>query len=93
MKDRFYYPDFPQTCPEGLPERFYQAFGNYLEGVPTGSFLQAVLENDLREAVMRADADSYASLREIVSFVHNCMPTKCCGSYDTVSEWLFARAR
>lgn len=86
--DRFYYPDFPKTCPETLPPHIYEAFGRYLEGVSTGSFLQALLENDLREAMFRADAQSLLCLRDIVVFVHNCMPSACWGSRIAVSDWL-----
>jgi hypothetical protein len=86
--DRFYYPDFPKTCPEAVPVRFYEALGRYLEGTPTGGFLRSVLSNDLREAVFTADEEALAGLRALVGFVHNCMPSECWGSRDKVAAWL-----
>lgn len=56
--------------------------------IPTGGFLQAVLENDLMEAFARADETSRANLFEIVCFVYNELPSNCYGSKDKVREWL-----
>ena len=60
----------------------------YVEfGVPTGSFLQAVLENDLMEAMGRADDDNRNDIFEICSYIYNETPSACHGSPEKVKQW------
>jgi len=70
-----------QTIKEGL-DRYTQ------HHVQTGSFLRAVLENDLRDAVCRADDDNMRDLREIVMYVYWELPGQCWGSPELVRAWL-----
>jgi hypothetical protein len=56
-------------------------------GVPCGGFLTAVLENDLMEAMNRADESSRANLFNICSFVYNDLPAGCHGSREAVAKW------
>ncbi len=56
--------------------------------IPTGSFLGAVLSNDLRGAMMRADDDNLATLFHIVAYVYNEIPSECWGSPERVNAWL-----
>ena len=58
------------------------------EGIPTGGFLRAVLENDLMEAFARADRQNTDDMEEIVSFVYNDLPSACHGSPEIVKKWL-----
>jgi hypothetical protein len=58
------------------------------ERVPTGSFIRAVLENNLREAFGRADDDNRADLFEIVCYCYNDIPAGCWGSPERVRRWL-----
>lgn len=60
------------------------------DGVPTGDFLRAVLENDLMEAMGRGDSECLRDLPQIASFVYNNMPSACHGSPKKVEEWLEA---
>lgn len=53
-----------------------------------GGFLVAVLENDLRDAVGRADAASLAALPACVGYLYNRMPSGCHGSPAKVQAWL-----
>ncbi len=55
---------------------------------PTGSFLQAILENNLMEAVGRADDDNLRDIVEIVRFVYWDMPHTCHGSPKIVAAWV-----
>jgi len=55
---------------------------------PTGSFLRAVLENDLMEAFGRADEDNLRDIHEILSHVYNNIPASCHGSPEIVNNWL-----
>lgn len=54
---------------------------------PVGHFLTAVLSNNLFEAVSRADEESMRSLRHIVRFIYNEMPSQCHGSPEKVKAW------
>lgn len=54
----------------------------------TGSFLEAVLSNDLREACNRADTDNARALFDLVAYLHNRCPSGCWGSPEKVSQWL-----
>ncbi len=59
-----------------------------LRGVPTGSFLEAVISNDLREAMARADEGSRACLFELVTYLHNDCPGGCWGSPERYRDWM-----
>jgi len=54
----------------------------------TGSFLRAVLENNLKESFARADDDNARDMHEIVAYVYNELPGACWGSPERVREWL-----
>jgi hypothetical protein len=83
MYDRTYCKSVPVALLDGL--ELYAT-----RGVPTGDFLRAVLSNDLRMAVGRADDRSLAALREIVMFTYNEMPPLCQGSPERVASWIKA---
>ena len=55
---------------------------------PKGSFVTAVLCNDLRETIERADPDNRLTLLQIVSYCHNEIPGMCWGSQQKVEAWL-----
>lgn len=55
-----------------------------LHKIPTGSFLRAVLENDLTEALSRADAESLENLKEIHMYIYNRLPSDIWGSRSAV---------
>ena len=69
--------------------------GNLLPGlqrwrdlrVRPGSFLCAVLENDLRKAVQSADPVSYGALRAIVEWCWNELPADAWGSPEKMDAW------
>jgi hypothetical protein len=74
---------------ELIPPRLINALYAYGdEGRPTGDFLRAVLENDLRTAIGLGDSESLAVLPIICRFVYNEMPAKCHGSPEVVATWL-----
>ncbi len=56
--------------------------------LPPGSFVRAVLENNLMEAMGRADEMSLAGLFEIVRYVRWEIPSNCHGSPEKVTAWL-----
>lgn len=58
------------------------------DGIATGSFLRAVLENNLIDAVKRADETSLASLRSLVFTIDEHLPQAAYGSPAAVEAWL-----
>lgn len=58
-----------------------------IDGGGVGLFLTAVLDNNLREAVARADDQSLAGLRAIVQFLHNYAPPGCWGDEERREGW------
>jgi hypothetical protein len=83
-----YYQPFPEVCPKDLPKHFYDSLKLYLEhGCQPGQFLTAVLSNDLVRAVTYADPEAMASLKRIVQFVYNDIPSPCWGTPDRVQAW------
>lgn len=52
-----------------------------------GSFLYAVLTNNLREAFGRADAENRASMGAWVDYLYNYAPKDCWGSVENVNRW------
>lgn len=72
-----------------IPEHTRVSLNNYVcNGIPTGSFLRAVLSNDLFEAFARADSINAANMSKIVTFVYAYVPRCCYGNEATVNEWL-----
>ena len=72
-----------------IPVLIIQGLSRYAEQhQPVGSFLQAVLTNNLREAFARADAPNRAALWEIVGYCHWELPSDCWGSEERVRSWL-----
>lgn len=56
--------------------------------LPPGAFLAAVLSNDLREAVLRADPRSMAAMKQIVNWVVWEVPSGAWGSREKVAAWI-----
>jgi hypothetical protein len=57
-------------------------------GKPVGSFLQAVIDNDLKSAVLRADAQNTRQLAFIIKALWNYAPPGCWGKPGCYMEWL-----
>ena len=75
-----------------LPLATQEGLQNYVEHhYPVGHFLTAVLSNDLREAVNRADNDNLVALTEIVKWLFWNVPSVCWGSPENVRAWLARR--
>jgi|SRR5579863_159924 len=75
-----------------IPGRIRGALHRYVEHhIPTGDFLRAVLENDLKNAFALADDDCLAALFHIVAFCYNEIPGPCWGSKEAFREWVGAR--
>lgn len=72
-----------------IPEHLHEGLVEYFAARrPVGSFLTAVLENDLRGAASRADEVNRYCLAEIVMFLYNYCPSPAWGSPTAVAAWL-----
>jgi hypothetical protein len=73
---------------ELLPMHMREGFRLYIErGIPGGSFMNAVLSNDLMGAFGRADDINSAAMFNICCFIRNEAPMGCHGSAEQVHEW------
>ena len=72
-----------------MREQTKQALMNYVEkGTEPDAFLEAVLCNDLVNAVVLADPTNYAGLKDIVLWVTTQAPESSWGSAAKVNSWL-----
>lgn len=80
--------------PDLIEPRFRESIDAYVAtGRPTGGFLEAVLSNDLKDAIGRADGRALDSLPHIVAYLYNQCPLGCWGSRERVREWIAARRK
>jgi hypothetical protein len=71
-----------------LPAHMHGAMLRWIEhGIYPGGFLTAVLENDLRAAVARADMVNATRLPDYVRYLYNDAPSGCWGSPAKVRAW------
>lgn len=74
-----------------LPEHIRDGVRLYIEhGVPPGGFLTAVISNDLKNALGRADDIHRPRLHDIVRFFYCDAPAGCWGSPEALDEWIDA---
>jgi hypothetical protein len=72
-----------------VPSHMHGGLIRYLEcGIEPGHFLYAVLSNDLRRAVERADLTNLHRLADYVKFLYNYAPSSSWGSPERVSDWI-----
>ncbi len=72
-----------------LPRDIEESIKRYVnDGVPTGGFLEACIENDLKEAVGRADMVNIRIIPTIVAYLYNETPAGCWGYKGAFEKWL-----
>lgn len=72
-----------------IPSHMLESIDLYLQhGCPPGSFLYAVLCNNLTESVARADTHNIHNLPAYAAFLYNEMPRGSWGSEEKVGAWL-----
>lgn len=77
---------------DGLPDSLIGGMQRWIEdGIPTGDFLTAVLEDSLSRAFGRADDLNRAAMFSIVSWIYNEAPGCCWGSKEKVKAWYMRR--
>jgi hypothetical protein len=69
-----------------------EAVNRYVrDGDMPGDFLTAVICNDLREAIARADDHNQVNLPAYIAYLHNEAPGQCWGSREKMNAWIKAR--
>jgi len=75
--------------PERFPKHLRAGMEAYvLWGQLPGSFLVAVLENNLYQAFALADPDSKVGLEAVVRWCHMNLPSAAWGNEELVLEWV-----
>lgn len=86
---QFYYDALANTA---IPVEMHDGVVLYLlHGLHPGSFLTAVLENDLRKACDRADDVNRVALWRYVAFFTWHFPATAWGSTENVTAWMAYR--
>lgn len=71
-----------------LPDYMQDGMKLWVErGILPGSFLEAVLRNDLMGALGRADSNNIERLKDYGMFLYNEVPSTCFGSDEKVQAW------
>ncbi len=72
-----------------VPDRMLSHMLAYAErGEPVGNFLSAIIDNDLLEAVGRADDENIANLPAFVGWFYNECPSDAFGSREKRLAWI-----
>ena len=72
-----------------IPERMEPSIRRYIDDkVLPGDFLQAVICNDLKEAVGRADEENMDNLPAYAAYFYNEAPATCWGSPEKMKAWI-----
>ena len=71
-----------------IPEHLRQPLGRYLiHSLHPGSFLRAVIANNLTHTIAAADETSLHALRPLVLFLSNYAPAYSCGYAGAYQIW------
>ncbi len=72
-----------------IPVRMQEAMTRYVQdGITPGSFLCAVIDNDLRGAIFQADDTHTLLVPLFVNWFYSEAPANCCGSRAARLEWV-----
>jgi len=75
----------------GIPDYMHDVIIRYYErGIPPGHFLTAVIDNDLRGAIERADDTNVMALKAYVMWFYNQAPSGSWGKAGSVARWVKA---
>ena len=73
----------------GLPEHMRNGAKLYIEsGILPGSFMTAIISNDLATACATADSINKERIYEICSWFYLMAPSDCYGSSDKMNAWI-----
>jgi len=72
-----------------IPKETLETLQRYIDrGLPPGGFLEAVLENNLVDAVVRADSKNREAIPAIVEHIWNKAPARCWANRERVDRWI-----
>lgn len=72
-----------------LPHDVQESIDNYVRyGIPTGGFLEACIDNDLREACATADENNLPIIPAIVAYLYNECPFGSWGFEGAHNRWV-----
>ena len=72
-----------------IPERMMSGIRLYVErGLQPGSFLSAVIQNNLSETVGRADTENLKNIPAFIAYFYNECPGTCWGSPEKMKSWM-----
>lgn len=73
-----------------IPAHMHDPIARYVASgeLEPDDFLEAILENNLREAFSRADDDNIGNVGAFLGFFHNYAPSVCWGSPARVKDWI-----
>lgn len=75
-----------------IPERMMSSIKLYInERVEPGGFLTAVIQNNLKEAVGKADEENIGNIPAFIVYFYNEAPAACWGSLENMEAWLKER--
>jgi len=75
-----------------IPERMRGGMIRYINtGIVPGHFLTAIITNDLKEVVRRADDENMQLIPLYVRWFYNQAPSPCWGSPTRLREWVQER--
>ena len=79
---------------DDLHPHMRDSFRAYIEhGLPPGSFMTALLSNDLRETFACADYINQSLVREYLVWLWDAAPSACWGSRERVDAWIEMHAK
>ena len=71
-----------------IPLHMHNGLGAYIvHGQAPGTFLSAVIENDLKTACLHADDQNKHCLFHYANFFYNCAPGACWGYKGAIEHW------
>lgn len=77
-----------------IEPRFKDSIDHFIkDGIPTGGFLYAVMTNDLKESIKRADDLAIDNIPHIVSYLYNDCPSICWGSVEKIYNWELSKRK
>ena len=75
--------------PLAIPEHMRDGLQLYIDhGIKPGSFMRAILENDLKNAVFLADAVNRNRFSDYIYILHQYAPGRCWGSPEKFEAWV-----
>lgn len=74
---------------DAIPGHCRPGLRNYIDyGLPVGGFLEALLKNNLADAVLSADYMNRQALLAYARLLRNCLPPEAWGSAEAYDAWL-----